>query len=102
MSQTCAVATHSLWPIVGIAHIIATAMPYSRTDQGYLLRFGNTVRALRTARGWSQEELAGECELHRTYIGAIETGKRNVSLLNLRVLATALRVNYDELLPPPW
>lgn len=65
--------------------------------QTLLETFGNTVRALRLARNLSQEELADLCELHRTYVGGIERGERNVSLKNILVLAKALRVSPQEL-----
>jgi transcriptional regulator with XRE-family HTH domain len=63
-----------------------------------LQAFGNRVRDIRTRLGWSQERLASECGLHRTYVGAIERGERNVSLLNIEKIATALDVSMAELL----
>jgi transcriptional regulator with XRE-family HTH domain len=59
--------------------------------------FGDTVRKLRVQRGLSQERLADLCNLHRTYIGGIERGERNVSLLNILVLAKALDVSPAKL-----
>jgi transcriptional regulator with XRE-family HTH domain len=59
--------------------------------------FGATVRKYRQAMGWSQEEFADRCGLHRTYIGGIERGERNVSLKNIVVLAAALKVHPAEL-----
>jgi transcriptional regulator with XRE-family HTH domain len=59
--------------------------------------FGNTVRALRIQKGLSQEDLAGLSNLHRTYIGGIERGERNVGLLNILYLAKALDVLPGEL-----
>ena len=53
-------------------------------------KFGNKVRDLRTARGMSQEALAQKSGLHRTYIGGIERGERNVSLVNIEKIAKAL------------
>jgi len=60
-------------------------------------KFGNRVRKLRKGKGWSQEEFADECGLHRTYIGAIERGERNVSLNNIYAIAKALGISVKEL-----
>ena len=54
-------------------------------------RFGETVRRFREDEGISQEELADRCGLHRTYIGSVERGERNVSLGNIVRLAQALK-----------
>lgn len=62
-----------------------------------LTRFGNNVQKFRKKKGWSQEDLAKKCGLHRTYIGGIERGERNVSLINLEKIATALNVKIDDL-----
>ena len=59
--------------------------------------FGITVRALRVARGLSQEDLADRSGLHPTYISGIERGKRNVSLENIRRIAVGLRVSIADL-----
>jgi len=56
------------------------------------------LRALRLVRGWSQEKMAEECGLHRTYVGAIERGERNVTLETLNALALALGVSAAELI----
>lgn len=53
---------------------------------------GNTVRRLREAKGWSQEEMAEKAGLHRTYISGIERGIRNPTLTILFKLANALGV----------
>jgi transcriptional regulator with XRE-family HTH domain len=63
-----------------------------------LARLGRRVRNLRQALDWSQEDLAAKSGLHRTYIGSIERGERNVALLNLVVLARSLRVSLPGLL----
>lgn len=60
--------------------------------------FGEHIRNIRKQAGWSQEELAAACGLHRTYVGAVERGERNVSLLNIVALARALRVKPADLL----
>jgi transcriptional regulator with XRE-family HTH domain len=59
--------------------------------------FGQAMRDARLAAGMSQEELGELAELHRTYIGDIERGERNVSLLNMHNLATALKIKLSLL-----
>lgn len=59
--------------------------------------FGRTVRSLREARGYSQEELAERAGLHRNYVGGIERGERNVALENIVRLAKALSIRPGEL-----
>lgn len=63
-----------------------------------LILFGKAVRQVREQKGLSQEALADLCHLHRTYIGGIERGERNVGLLNLLRLSKALKVLPSELL----
>ncbi|MFM2167252.1 MAG: hypothetical protein RIS79_1623 [Verrucomicrobiota bacterium] len=68
-------------------------------DESQLLQnFGDRVRALRLDLGVSQEKLALDCGLDRTYISGIERGKRNVSLVNIHRLADALGVPASNLL----
>ncbi|MFN8476064.1 MAG: helix-turn-helix transcriptional regulator [Anaerolineae bacterium] len=62
-----------------------------------LAQFGANVRQYRLARGLSQEELASLAGLHRTYVGGIERGEQNVSLLNILRLAVALQVSPSKL-----
>lgn len=64
----------------------------------YFNILGANVRALRLKQKLTQEQLADRCDLHRTYIGAIERGDRNVSLKNIVILAQALNVEPFELL----
>lgn len=63
-----------------------------------LILFGKTVRQLREKQGISQEALADLSELHRTYVGGIERGERNIGLLNLLRIAKALNVAPSDLL----
>lgn len=65
--------------------------------KGILRALGEEVRACRTARGLSQEGLAGAADLHRNFIGSIERGQRNVTLLTLVALAEALEVSVVDL-----
>ena len=60
--------------------------------------FGQNVRRLRKAHGFSQEELAERAGLHRTYIGSVERGERNISLDNIVAIARALGVAVAELM----
>jgi len=60
--------------------------------------FGRAIRELRTGEGLSQEALAERAGLHRTYIGGIERGERNVSLVNIGLLADALGVSLTALM----
>jgi transcriptional regulator with XRE-family HTH domain len=55
------------------------------------------IRQLRATKGWSQERLAEEAGIHRTYLGGIETARRNPSLRNLIRIASALGVGPGEL-----
>lgn len=54
--------------------------------------FAKNVRLLRVQRGWSQEEFAERSGLHRTYVGAIERGQRNITLKTLDLIANAFNV----------
>lgn len=55
----------------------------------------------RLEKGWSQERLAAECDLDRTYVSAIERSRWNVALSNIEKIATALEVEAWLLLKPP-
>lgn len=60
----------------------------------------NNLRRLRKLHQWSQEDLAFEADLHRTFVAHVERQARNISLDNLEKLARALRVQIAELLTP--
>lgn len=59
--------------------------------------FGEKVRSIRKEQQLSQDELADQCNLHRTYIGAVERGERNITLINAEKIANALQVSLSEL-----
>ena len=63
--------------------------------------FGETVRLHRRQAGYSQEELAFRAGIHRTYIGGIERGERNPTLVMIHRLAKALGVRPSQLLEEP-
>jgi transcriptional regulator with XRE-family HTH domain len=63
-----------------------------------LSRFGDRVRVLRKERGLSQEQLALESGLDRSYVGGVERGERNISLENIKRLAKALDISLAVLL----
>lgn len=60
-------------------------------------QLGAVIRDKRKALGYSQEEFANQCGVHRTYMGAIERGERNISLLNIVRIANALEMQPSEL-----
>ena len=68
-----------------------------KSDESIKAGFGQRVRKLRTEKGLSQEALALACDLDRTYIGGVERGERNVSLINIQKIAAALGVPVREL-----
>jgi len=58
----------------------------------------HNLRSTRLSTGISQEELAARAGLHRTYVGSVERGERNISLDNIERLAGALGISLTELL----
>lgn len=64
------------------------------------LRFARGLRAARVERGISQELLADLAGLHRTYVGSVERGERNVSIDNMERLAAAMSLDVSELIAP--
>lgn len=63
-----------------------------------LVQFGRIVRKMRLDKGLSQEKLAEKAEVHRTYIGMIERGEKNVTLTNVSKVARALDKTMSQLL----
>lgn len=62
-----------------------------------LEKFGQKVREERLKQSLSQEELAAKTGVHRTYIGMIERGEKNITLLNIEKIAKALGLSISEL-----
>ena len=67
--------------------------------QELLVQFGSRLRAMRISKALSQEQLADRAGLHRNYVGSVERGERNISLINIQRLALALGCRISELLP---
>ncbi len=62
-----------------------------------LITLGNTIRKLRKKQGLSQEELAYKANIHRTYMGDVERGERNIAVLNILKIAKALNIKPSTL-----
>ena len=67
-------------------------------DRAFLCALGDRVRDRRAELKLTQEELGRKCGLHRTFVGSVERGERNVAVLSLRKIATALRTTPAALL----
>ena len=67
-------------------------------DRQFLQHVGFRIRELRLSRGLTQAQMAQSCGLHRTFIGSVERGERNVAILNLRLIAKTLRVSMTDFL----
>ncbi len=70
----------------------------SMEAENILALFGLKVKELRKEQGLSQEKLAELANLHRTYIGMIERGEKNITLLNMAKIAKALNIEMCNLL----
>ena len=62
-------------------------------------KVGLNIRKAREKKGWSQEQLAFEANLHRAYIGQIERGEKNIGLKNLEKIAKTLNISVKKLIP---
>lgn len=67
-------------------------------EQQIKKEFGERLRSIRQQKSLSQEALALACELDRTYIGGVERGERNISLINIYKIARALNISPKELM----
>ncbi len=73
-------------------------MSANNTTQKARKLFSKNLKEFRKARNLSQEELAALSGLHRTYVGSVERGERNISIDNMECLAVALNIKIEELL----
>ncbi|WP_230177984.1 helix-turn-helix domain-containing protein [Aquabacterium sp. CECT 9606] len=64
------------------------------------MRFARLLKTERLARGISQEALAELAGLHRTYVGSVERGERNIAVDNMEALANAMGLDVSELITP--
>jgi len=69
----------------------------SRSESLLLHCLGSAIRERRQVLGLSQEELADKASLHRTYIGSVERGERNITLTGIKKIAAALQFSAAEL-----
>ena len=67
------------------------------TDGDIKIVFGRRVRTLRRRKGLSQEQLALRCGLDRTYVGGVERGERNISIVNIEKIARAIGLTLKDL-----
>jgi transcriptional regulator with XRE-family HTH domain len=62
-----------------------------------LNRLGNRIRKLRKARGWTQAEMSERVGIDRSFLADVERGKRNVSILNLELIAHGFKISLSQL-----
>lgn len=63
-----------------------------------LIRLGDRIRKLRKSRGWTQAVMAEKVGLDRSFIADVERGKRNISILNLDIIAKGFKISLSQLL----
>ena len=69
-----------------------------KTKEPALIQLGENIRSLREQQGLSQEDLAEKADLDRTYIGGVERGERNLTILSLLKIAGALKCDLSQIL----
>jgi transcriptional regulator with XRE-family HTH domain len=70
----------------------------AKTKPSISLKVGIKIRELRIQQGLTQQELAFKAGLYRSYIGQIERAEKNITLVNLEIIAVALEVDIKDLL----
>ncbi|NQX46408.1 helix-turn-helix transcriptional regulator [Paenibacillus tritici] len=74
------------------------SLSHKKEEQQFLNALGKKIKQLRLGKDWSQERLGFKSNLDRTYIGGIERGERNLTVLNLKKIADALGVSVSFIL----
>ncbi len=70
---------------------------YLSMEESILNLFGKRLKSLRLSKHLTQDDFAKKCGLHKNYIGIIERGERNPSLINIDIIAKALEISIPEL-----
>jgi DNA-binding XRE family transcriptional regulator len=83
---------------IAFCHVLSRYSPMRSKDTDPRARFGTAVRRLRRRKGISQEKLAELAGIHRTYMGDVERGTRNLALVNMTRIANALGLPLSELI----
>ncbi len=78
--------------------LLYTVFNLNQVETNILNKFGEKIKKLRLEKNWSQEVLAEKTGFHRTYIGMIERGERNLSLKNIETFANTFEMKISELL----
>jgi transcriptional regulator with XRE-family HTH domain len=73
-------------------------MAMNISDKKAQKQLGKVIRDKRKALGYSQEAFASECGVHRTYMGAVERGERNISIMNIIRISNRLNILPSQLL----
>jgi len=63
-----------------------------------LIKFGERLKKARQEKGLTQEQFAKICGLHKNYIGMVERGERNPSLINIEIIAKGLKISISDLM----
>lgn len=67
-------------------------------NESILIQFGKRLKKLRLEKGLTQEQFSKKCGLHKNYIGMIERGERNPSLIKVEIIANALEMSISDLI----
>lgn len=98
-SPQAMVIVHKMILIVRrLISIILLSCKIMKHDKQLLIQLGNNIRTVRKSQNLSQEKLALQSNIDRTYIGGVERGERNISIINLCRIASTLKISPSVLL----